>query len=295
MRLPARIAKRTSIALAGAALVAAAGSAPAFATPLTLPPSAPPELVALLGRMEALNVETERFSLSTSFEFPAHSHIPKELRELLSLFTIGVTGEARGSNEGSFLLAFLGAKFHVIVVGGHTYVDLGPKLARRDGGRPWIDAGRAGLDAIFGSHGANAPPTVESAPSFKHLVELLTSPIAVTPLGTSTLEGQPVSGFRETVSRALFKRSQVSSSVFAQARTAATPEAATVETFIAASGLPVRTRILEGERQVTAVVELDFPAINFPLTIEPPPPAQTIGLAALKRLERRHRHKPRHG
>jgi hypothetical protein len=295
MRLLARIPTRMLIALAAAGLVAVSAPQTVGAAPLTLPSSAPPELVTLLGRMGALNVETERFSLSTSVEFPAHSRIPRELRKLFSLFNISVAGEARGSSEGSFSLSFLGARFRVIIVAGHTYVDLGPRLARHDGGRPWIDTGRAGLGALFGSHGGGAPPTIDSAPSFQHLVELLTSPIAVTPLGLTTIEGQPVSGFRETVSRALFKRSQVGSSVFAQAHTAVAPEIATVETFIAASGLPIRTRILEGERQVTAIVELDFPAINFPLTVQAPPPAQTIALAALKRLDHRHRHKRKHG
>jgi hypothetical protein len=296
MRLRPRSAMRA--ATVGLALASAwASGQAAAATPLTLPPSAPPELLALLGRMEALNIETERFSLSTSVEFAPGARIPKKVRELVALFNVKFAGEARSSpEEGSFSLTFAGATLHVVIVPGHSYVYLGARLARRDGGRPWVDTGRAGLPALFKtSHGRASPPLLKPAPSFKNLVDLLKSPIEATALGASSVGGQQVSGFREAVSRDVFKQAQVGSpGVFGARRASALPETVTVETFIAANGLPVRTRLLAREGPATESVEIDFPAINFPLVVARPPAVQVISLAALRRLEHRKRHSGKH-
>jgi hypothetical protein len=68
------------------------------------------------------------------------------------------------------------------------------------------------------------------------------------------------------------------------------PPTVTLETSLAQNGLPVRTVITEHDHGTVVTVTLDIPAINFPLVVTAPPAAQTITVARLRELERRHRH-----
>ncbi len=67
-----------------------------------------------------------------------------------------------------------------------------------------------------------------------------------------------------------------------------------LEAFIEPSGLPVRIVVTVRFGGETVRLVADTYAINFPLAVEPPPPALTIREAALERIERK-RHRKRSG
>lgn len=286
-------------------MLAAAVPAAAPAEPLTLPSVAPPELVALTQKMEALQVTSERISLQAAIVPHGGGKEERELLRFLSLFDVSVAGEEGGSPPvASLVVGFFGAHLRVRVVGGSWYVYLGHALARRDGGRPWIDLGSAGLGALLtvnGKHPRRTKPAPTPQPeSFAALARLLRSPEAVTPLGAGTVDGQAVQGFRETVAASLLESEPIGKpgAIVSRstppppppppppaARKPSPPATATVEAFIAPDGQPVHVRVDIGEEDVDVVVKLDVFAINFPLTVVAPPARQTLGLAAFRRLE----------
>lgn len=294
-----RVRAATLVPAIAIGVVLGVASAGAAASPSpSLPATAPPELLALTAKMETLTVETERFSLSESLVVSGHSKEAAFLRVLAGLFSLSISGETRRSPEEGLLTATLfGAKLQLRVLPGHTYGYGGTALARRDGGRPWVDLGSKGLAALIpgGKKTAKAPAPPSPAP-FAPLARVLRSPISVTTLGGGTIDGDAVSGFRETLDPRVFESPGSLSTIaptgsFALRVGAAVSPAPTVttEVFIAADGLPVRTRLVQVTGPAHVVVQSDVPAINFPLTVEAPPPAQTITEAALKRLERKHR------
>ena len=59
----------------------------------------------------------------------------------------------------------------------------------------------------------------------------------------------------------------------------------TFEVSFASTGMPVRIVVTEKAPGFTTTATVDFPAVNFPLTIEPPAAAETITVAQLKSLE----------
>lgn len=118
----------------------------------------------------------------------------------------------------------------------------------------------------------------------------------LTPLGGGTVDGVTISGFREMLDPHVFESAASLSGIaptgslgIRGAAAASAAQTVAAEVFIAANGLPVRTRLVQVSGPVRSLVQIDVPAINFPLTVEAPPPAQTIGLAELKRLERTRR------
>jgi hypothetical protein len=172
-----------------------------------------------------------------------------------------------------------------------------PAIAKRDGGRPWVNLGRHGLGGLLS--GLNSPglPAGSGSGSFKSLVTALRGARSVTELGPGTVDGQAITGFRATLAPSALeepakpeKPHNILSGILSRAHrapaTTGAPPSAALEVFIAPSGLPVRTRISETGEGVTVTALLDISAINFPLTVKPPPKAQTIDLATARKLAR---------
>ncbi len=291
--MPGRLS--AALVLGGALFIAACPAASASSEAVAIPP----DLSALTQRMETLTVTSERFSMHTGVAI-AGKHVPSGLQQLLSLFAVSVAGEAATSPPaGDFKLTFLGHTFTLVVVGGHTYM-YEPKLARRDGGRPWIDLGKKGLAALFGGSGSSGAPIEPAAPTsetpFKALAVELAHPETVTELGPGTIDGDAVVGFRETVDMSLLEAEGLVAKggegpgpglLKTATASARAPRSAQIEAFIAPSGLPVRTRVVVGNQEAATTELIDIPAIDFPLTVSPPPPGETITIGALRKLERR--------
>jgi hypothetical protein len=295
-------------ALVPLAAVALAGSAPALLAPVAtaapqpsalvpqLPrPPLPSDLAALLGKMEALRSISERFRLRTGLT-SSGAHLPREAESFLrQLFDLDISGEAVNSPPAaSFAVTLLGHTLKLRVVHEDVYV-YEPAIAKRDGGRPWVNLGRNGLGRLLGGLGGPGLLPTAGSSSFKSLASALRGARSVTELGPGTVDGQAITGFRATLPpgaleepAAPAKPRNILSGILSRVRhapaTTGAPASVALEVFIAPSGLPVRTRIAESSEGVTITLLADIFAINFPLTIEPPPRSQTIDLATARKL-----------
>ena len=268
--------------------------------PATGPPV--PELVALAQKMEAIQPSSERFTLRTLVS-AAGSNLPREVEALLKLFEIVLSGEAvNAPPAGTFKLTILGHTLTMRVAGGRAYV-YDPAVARRDRGRPWVDLGRTSLRALplLGGPGSVNVSSGVGAISFKTLAVALAHARGVTQLGPGSVDGQAVTGFKATVNASALEEVQpplrpnpkgILGPIGLGSAVASAPASAQLEVFIAASGLPVRTRIIERSEGVSATLLFDILAVNFPLAVAPPPANRTIAIAALRRLERARGRRP---
>ena len=262
--------------------------------PATGPP--PPELVALAKKMEGVQLSSERFSLRTLVS-AAGSHVPREVEAFLRLFDIVLSGEAvNAPPAGTFKLTILGHTLAIRVVSGRAYV-YEPAVARRDRGRPWVDLGRTSLGTLplLGGPGNVNVSSGVGATSFRTLAAALAHARGVTQLGPGSVDGQAVTGFRATVNPSALEETPppfrpnprgILGPIGLGSAAASAPPSAQLEVFIAPSGLPVQTRIVERSEGVSATLLFDILAVNFPLAVVPPPAGQTIAIAALRRLER---------
>ena len=291
-----------------ATLLACALAAPAAPRAASLPrrpgePPLPPDLIALAGKMEGLRVSSERFRLRTSVASTG-ARMPREEQAFLRLFDIDLSGEATLSPPaGSFALTILGHTLRIRVVHGTEYA-YEPAVARTDGGRPWVDVGRRGLAGLLGGAGADLPSS-PAASTFKSLAFTLTGARSATELGPGLIDGVSITGFRAAVSASALEEPVVPAkppgilrSIFGRAAAprpapSASPSAQ-LEAFIAASGLPVRTRVSVSAEGISSGALLDVFAINFALRVQPPPRDRTVSLATLRRLTKR-RSRPRRG
>jgi hypothetical protein len=281
------------LALAGAPGIASATEpaasplAPAH-TPL------PSSLLALEQKMEELKITSMRFSEQSSLT------VPRSKGKLLSVLKLlgnsGISGEETISPpSGNFTLSLFGHPFKVRVVGSTTYLYLSGLDRHHRRRHIWIKLGRGGLLEVFTVNGKHvktpkAAPPKEPAlaePSFAGLRKVLAGAEEVRELGVGTLYGQPVTNFLAVLEPAQFEREHLAST--SRLRPPPQPPVVTLETSLAQDGLPLRTVIAERSEGTGLSVTLDIPAINFPLVVEAPPASQTITVARLRELERRHR------
>jgi hypothetical protein len=307
MMLRTAIALTVTLAMcptAGASIARATGLAQMKPPVATVSSAAlPPELVALEQKMEELQITSLRFAERNSITMPHSSHGTVKL--LRSLTGTGISGEATISPQAAnIVLTLFGHPLKLRVVDGTTYWYV-HALAAKDHGRPWVKFGRGGLAELFTVNGKHVkqpatpetkigePPLAE--PPFEGLRKMLAEADEVRELGAGTFEGQPVTTFSATLSPEQLEGDLASA---AKLRLPPLPSATsqpaivTLEVSFAQNGLPMRIIIAShtGETVISATAQIS--AIDFPLTIEPPPASKTITLARLRRLERRgHRHK----
>jgi hypothetical protein len=261
----ASISRLTGSAAAAAALVG--GSFAANAAAATLPPELPP----LIAKMKTLSISTERFKASVSL----HGHkLPKSLSGLRTL-TINVSGEASFASppSGIATATALGHSTQVRIVDGSVYVDE-PAVASKDGGRPWIKSTPSKAPSPLGTGPGEANGATDSYAGVAKLIEAAKTVKALAP---ATVDGQPVSRFLFTVDPAKVEGGTLSSKARAKLRQLHVTPTAKVEVDIAASGLPVHTAgvIAFGEKLGIGFTA-DVLAVDFPLTVTPPPAQETI-------------------
>jgi len=180
----------------------------------------------------------------------------------------------------------------VRLIGTTLYLE-DPSLKRLDGGRPWVEKRGETLHGALGDQLGGGFQTDPSS-GFGGLVKIVQGARAIRELGPATVDGQPTTGFRLSVD--LLAREKKLSARRRRALRKAVHPLATVELFIAENGLPVRSRITVRLRhaQGEVILQLDIPVIEIPVSVQPPPPAETISEAKLDRLLARlqaHRHR----
>jgi|GEM_PF-2981982 len=280
---------RSIVVLLALASIAALAPAAALASPGRQParsssaPAAvlPPDLVALEQRMSELQLTSERFVLS---EWTAGGGLPKELAALLPKGELAHGLLTLSPPAGEVTLKLFGESLTSKLVDGIVYLDV-PAIAKSDGGRPWVEIARRDFHKYFGGalgiEGSGQPGPVAVDP-FAALRARVNRAQSVAELGALTVDGQSVTGFRATLAPVVMK---LHNAVTGRRITLRTTEK--IDFYLAADGVPVRTRTItttDGVREITAV---DISAVNEPLIVAAPPAAQTITLSQLAVLVRK--------
>lgn len=246
--------------------------------------------------MESLRVSSERFSLRIAFS-PAGARLPHDVERLFKLLLdTHLEGEVTSAPPAAaFKLTEAGRALTVRVVRGETYL-YEPSLAALDGARPWIRLGAGGSGALLG--GA-LPPLGAQLRAFSTVAAGLRAALAVRELGVALVDGQAAAGYRTVVPLdALMtgaapvspRPSGILGGVFGSRSSPPAGEPpsgnALLEAFIAPNGVPVRARLSITAEGIALSELADVFAINFPLSLRPPPHRLTIDLRALRRIER---------
>lgn len=264
----------------------------------------PPELVALEQQMAQLQVNSERFSLQE--EISLGSALGQGIPLVLIVAGDGEASDAPPQALVNAGIPGLGAPEQVRSFGETTYTNQ-PSAARVDGGRPWVRGHTKSKVANPLDPGGIAEGDQGGKQgTFTKLIEQLGGALSIEESGPVTVDDQRVTEFDASLdpTPVLAELQAHSKSTPPQRplnsllripsvggpQSTGKPEPAPtleLEVFIAPNGLPVRTRVTLTAEGATVAVRLDTLAINVPVHVAPPPAAQTIDEAQLKRIERR--------
>jgi hypothetical protein len=261
----------------------------------------PPELVAIEQHTNELKLTSLRFTLKESTVVPGGEHEVAKLLKLLGEDSTTTGEETLAPAAANVSLDLFGLRLTVRSVAGVDYAYIG-KLARFDHDRPWIRLGRGGLGELFTVNGhptpikagatpqSSVPPLAE--PPFSALENELAGAHEVRVLGAGTVSGQPVTSFL-----AVLEPGQLEGQKRVPLKSPPTPAqlpTTTLEVAFAPSGLPVRMIVRAQDSQLTDTGTLEIPAVNFPLVIDAPAKARTVGIRAYRRLARQSEAAERH-
>lgn len=299
----------------GASAAPAAAARPAAGTPAagtptptagtpTPPPTVvvPPDLQALEQKMLALQLNSERFSVTLSVAtspvvkgpIGGFKHIFGHASAVAEVL-LSVSGEVSlVPQAASMHLSFLGLKSNVRLIGTTLYVEE-PFIKRLDGGRPWVEERNKSLHGALEEGPAPPGGVGRRTPGFGRLVETVNAARSIQEIGAATIDGQATTAFKVSVDLTRLPRLTAHQR---HALAKVLKPLATFELFIAEDGLPVRTREILHARHHKGelITQSDALAINIPVIVQPPPAAQTISEARLKRLlAHRVRHRVRPG
>lgn len=270
----------------GSAAESATGSPPSSSSPSSVAPAALQELMHEMGE---LRPSTIRVTLSLSLQgkdptAPGGTisvvmrHILAEVGIEPPTATVTTSGEA-------------GAREKVRLVNGEVYVYV-PYVARFDGRRPWIrmsearyerdDAAQVGV--------ALAQHTDPHVDPYASVIAEIEGSKDFRELGPSTVDGQAVTGFAMTPAPTSSQTPQSGMSAKQEAEMQAAARrlgksTSTLEVFIAANGLPVRTRTTITLGPISTLASVDVTATDFPLVVLAPPARETISFRALRKIE----------
>jgi len=254
----------------------------------------PPELALLEQTMEQLQVRSERFSV-------------------LSRGTVKVTNQANGKPVGrSRYVSLNGSETGVvslslnesevstttsrgrskeIVIGSTAYTrsPLASKLARLDGGRPWV---RSHSDAgtVFPYHGSSQEVNAGGAGPYAGLINLLaTATGEVVQVGPVSVNGQPATEFEAAVDPLELLKGLTQEDV---ANLQARPPAYHLTVYLTAAGVPLRVvEVLStppGSNTISSTSITEVLALEVPVAVKAPPANKTISAARFTRLAEKH-------
>ncbi len=290
-----------SLTLVGVLLACAPASStaaePASAPPggsTTPAPAIPPALAQLTQQMSQLRPNTVRMSLTLGLR----AEVPKapggkapggEASVVMSrvLAEVGIEPPLASVRT----VGGLGGE-QLRLVDGEVYEFL-PFLDRFDRRHPWLKLSRARYEHLEGAQAASGlmhQAGADAAP-YASLAAEIDASEDFRELGPSEVNGQAVLGFAMTPQPSSTQRqagftAQEEAELQADLRRLG-KSTSTLEVFIAADGLPVRTRASIGSERLAWLSGTDVTAINFPLVVVAPPAKQTISYRALRRIEAR--------
>jgi hypothetical protein len=243
----------------------------------------PPELAPLLAKMNELQLSSERFSGEVVFG----GRLPRKLTALSGL-KLQLSGELSSFPPAATVTTTADGKSLTLRVVNKTIYIRDASIAARDGGRPWLEENEQSINKLLAANpnlnkgtGLGSSAT---AGEFKETATLVSTSKDIRSLGTSTIEGQSVTGFAGKVDPRKLEESELPSSI--KSRLDRVHALGAIEIFIAANGLPVRTVLelaFDGVRMdVTEnVLAEDYPVV----AIVAPPASETISAAEAVKLE----------
>jgi hypothetical protein len=248
------------------------------ASPTSATPAAAEELAPLVAKMEGLNVTSSR----VSGEVTLSGHLPRKLLSLKEQ-TATITAE-----ENTFPAAAtvtetaLGKTVTVRLVNGKLYLN-DPALAAHDGGRPWVQVDSHEVSAL--QRVDNGSALGGSLGTYKSVATLLKGVTAVSSLGASTVNGQSVTGFAGTIAPTKIEEPNLPAGLRTRIRKLNLKLSGTVEAFIAADGLPVRTVYALGIGDVHMKITENVLAVDEAIVaVTPPAASETITASKVRAL-----------
>jgi mono/diheme cytochrome c family protein len=270
------------------------GSLDAPVSPPPAPASLPPALQALEQKMENLRVNSERYTQTIrggaiiAVELKGkHGRRVKRRRRSLGVSELGEVSLSPA--EGQVFAGADRSRPSLIMIGATLY-DYSPKIARQDGGRPWIRSrspGFADSDPLFPNHGRSGEVNLGGTGAYAGLVNLLATALGpVATVGQATVDGQQTSEFAAVVEplRLIKGLPPKMLKLLRRHRTAEK-----LEVFITEAGLPLRVRASIDTSSSSVSETTDILAVNAPVDVKRPPARRTIGQAEfIKLLRRKH-------
>jgi hypothetical protein len=175
---------------------------------------------------------------------------------------------------------------------GNTLYTHDAAIAKRDGGRPWVAEKLTAKNGLFGTSpslggGGSGSSGAPSPTPFKAEAELLKEGSSIRALGASTVDGQATVGFAGTLTAQRLAEGLLTKKELAKLKREHLKLKGSFETFIAANGVPVHTKVLLSIGKLRFGTSADVLAIDFPVAVPAPPPAaETISAAELLKLEK---------
>jgi hypothetical protein len=280
MRATNRLAPLLGVPLLTAALLGAIALPGDAATTVTSPPtvaSIPAAVQPLIAKIEALAVNSERYTVTTHASGTETVKLRNgKRRKVKKSMSISATGEASLAPLVAKLYKKGGSgQLSSVAVGSKVYVY---SPSRKHKGRPWLLLAGVSAATLFPFHGQDNPAIEMNAGgtgTYAELVDLLaTANGAVTVVGSAVVDGQQTTELKATVRP------------FALIQGASSKESGELteqlEAFVTETGLPVRVVRSEHIEGVSLSETTDVLAVNVPVTVKPPPTDKTIGEARLK-------------
>ena len=172
------------------------------------------------------------------------------------------------------------------LIGATEYVDL-PRLAARDGGRPWL---AVSLDQAGAAIGINLKQLITESRILTPVTTFACSPAQASfaRSGRAVIDGKQVYGFLGNFDAAHHAGAGLSRALVAQLRAkllALGASSEVIATYVTGRGETVRvvTGLPTTSRGPITTVE-DIGAINLPVRVTPPPATQTIAYAKARAL-----------
>jgi hypothetical protein len=283
MRATSHVAPLLGVPLLTVALLGTIAVPAGAATTVTSPPtvaSIPAAVQPLIAKIEALPVNSERYTVTTHASGVKTVKLPGGKRRKVSKsVSMSATGEAS--------LAPLAAKLYKkgssgqlgsVAVGSKVYI-YAPSPKHK--GRPWLRLGGVSAATLFPFHGQGDPAVEVNAGgtgTYAELIDLLaTANGAVTVAGSSVVDGQQTTELEATVRPLALIRGTTSKEGGELTEQ--------LEAFVTETGLPVRVSRSERLSGISVSETTDILAVNVPVVVKAPPASKTIsGAKVLKRL-----------
>jgi hypothetical protein len=237
--------------------------------------------------MERQSVNSERYSQASRVLAGAdgkrQSLVISQVGEVSLSPAAGESFIGRDTNEPSRL-----------VIGSASF-SYSPRIARCDGGRPWVQNGTPPFVASFPYHGLSGEATSSGSGAYAGLINLLgTARSGITVVGPATVDGRQTTEFTALVDPAMLLKGvpermlrslTINNEDLLILQTHLSSLPTNLQVFITPSGLPVRVVTSARSGPYYALTETtEILAVNIPIKLRRPPARRTIDSTEFAKL-----------